>query len=166
VFNSCWSNGWVGLLWPSLLYSWGSAYAYNSVPDYSISVTNQITEYGYPAAYAYGNAIANAESGTDNMRALTEATAAIFCNSASAADAWSAAIAVAVSINQGSGCQVLTDGYSAAAQQCPGNQSQVLDGVDQTTVDVLTTCGILAPGAGAGRRRLQAALAAERAMRA
>jgi hypothetical protein len=94
---------------------------------------------------------------------LTQATATIFCTSSSAADAWSSAIAVAVSVNEGNGCQLLADGYSAAASQCPGNQSQILDGVDQTTVDVLTACGIFAPGAGAGRRRLHAMLAAERA---
>lgn len=152
-------------LWPSLLYSWQSAWYQNAVPTYAVSVTNQIAEYGYPASYAYGNAIANAEQGSDNWRALTEATASIFCQSSSAADAWSSAIAVAVSVDQGNGCQLLADGYAAAASQCPGNNAQVLDGVDQTTVDVLTTCGILAPGAGAGRRRLQAALAADRALR-
>jgi hypothetical protein len=156
----------VGYLWPSLLWSWSSAWAYNAVPQYSISVTNQINEYGYPASYAYGNAIANAEAGSDNWRALTEATATIFCTSSSAADAWGSAIAVAVSVNQGNGCQLLADGYAAAAQQCPGNNAQILDGVDQTTVDVLTACGIFSPGAGAGRRRLQAALAAERALAA
>jgi hypothetical protein len=66
IFDWCWRGGYTAWLWPSLLYSWGSAWAYNSVPAYSISVTNQIAEYGYPASYAYGNAVANAEQGTDN----------------------------------------------------------------------------------------------------
>lgn len=104
----------------------------------------QQTDGGYPTAYAYGQAIANAEPGSDNWRALVAATASVFCTSADSANAWSAAVAVAVEVEGNkNGCQLLTDAYAAAVQQCGQGLFTILDGVDQTTARVLQNCGLI-----------------------
>lgn len=145
------ANGYTSLLWPGLQYGFGSAYRDNTVGAYAVASANAIADGGYPTAYAYGQAIANAEPGSDNWRALVAATAAIFCNSADAASAWSAAIAVAVEVEDGpadgarqsNGCRLLVDAYGAAVQQCGQGLFTVLDGIDATAARTLQTCGLI-----------------------
>jgi hypothetical protein len=144
VANYCFSGGYTSLLWPGLLFSFQSAFVDGSVNTYAVATANAIADGGYPTAYAYGQAIANAEPGSENWRALVAATAAVFCNSADSANAWSAAIAVAVEVDGNkNGCQLLTDAYAAAVQQCGQGLFTILDGVDQTTARVLQNCGLI-----------------------
>jgi hypothetical protein len=167
VCNYAFSNGYTSLLWPGLLYSFNTAYIDNSVSSYAVATANAIADGGYPTAYTYGQAIQNAEYGSDNWRALVAATASLFCTSADSASAWGAAIAVAVEVDDGpnngnvqqsNGCRLLADAYAQAVQQCGQGLFTILDGVDQTTVRVLQTCGLIdgavpqSYGGGAGRR--------------
>jgi hypothetical protein len=146
LFSYAWSNGLTSNLWPALLSSFAAASAGGNgggVNSYAVSVAGQIADTGAPAAYAYGQAIANAEQGSDEWRALVDATAAIFCSSADSANAWSTAVGVAVNQDAKAGCQLLVEGYSKADKQCPGNKATVLQGVDRTTVGVLEKCGLV-----------------------
>lgn len=116
-----------------------------SVRSFGLAMADAVQQGGEIGRYTYGQAIAKAVSqGSDGQQAVAEATAEVFCQGGSYANAWASAFAVALYQDE-NGCLALSKAQALAVASCGGGAFKSYSSSDATS-KVLGFCG-LATGA-------------------
>lgn len=116
-----------------------------SIKHFGLAMADALQQGGTYGQYTYGQAIAKAVAqGSDGQAAVAEATAEVFCQGGSYANAWSSAFAIALNQDQ-NGCLVLSKARALAVSSCGGGAFNSYADSDSTS-KVLGFCGLMPPG--------------------
>lgn len=140
--------------------AFSNAYARGSLGDTALAFAESLVLVAAPGdratlVKAYGAAIAKAAS-TCGPELVAEASASVYCGGTGAqAQAWSEAVAEAVSADRATGCLVLTRAVARARARCAGGAAQA-EAQSSVTREVIGECAARSGGAAAAQGVLEA----------